>query len=494
MTHPNINTYAPNELLNLFAKIFETSNDNGDLISLKDGLDQSSKVDLSRFNDEQKSTFHFFVANGWGYVLRLKHQNSDEIPINSKEVEKEIFHLRLALHYIGTTENVNACQIYTNLGCVFDHIGRYSEAQEYFNKALAIDSNFGMALGNKGLGLYWYARVVFDGVHQFIFLQHARKYLLESTQKQDVYTKARISFRDLADHIATGYPLEDLNDFKIYKDYLQHLSNDEILYRQWCMDHGLFLNPLNDVLNQNIVAHDILHTPTMILKRDEKPIYLSMYNQMKQEFVSARYLFYEGLTTETTHFSDKDVVLYRAFDFPLYSLPLEKVKIAFRVCYSIFDKIAYLINIYLDLNVDKNRVSFRNIWHKKGNRNNPINEEIFSSQNRALQALFWLSKDLDEGANSPIEPEAKEIALMRNFIEHKSFKIVDLKNACWEEAPETYEIERFDFNDKVFKILKLTRSALIYLSAFLYEEESNRAIKGATKTMTMDIIDDRAKI
>lgn len=85
------------------------------------------------------------------------------------------------------------------------------------------------------------------------------------------------------------------------------------------------------------------------------------------------------------------------------------------------------MNIYLNLGIDKNRVSFRNIWHKRGNRNNPINEEMFTSQNLALQGLFWLSKDLDEGVDSPIEPEAKEIAIMRNFMEHKSFKIVEGK-------------------------------------------------------------------
>ena len=153
------------------------------------------------------------------------------------------------------------------------------------------------------------------------------------------------------------------------------------------------------------------------------------------------------------------------------------------------------MNIYLNLGIDKNRVSFRNIWHKRENRNNPINEEMFTSQNLALQGLFWLSKDLDEGVDSPIEPEAKEIAIMRNFMEHKSFKIVEGKNICWNESPETYEIERLDFYDKAFKILKLTRSALIYLSSLIYEEESSRKpLEGLTKTIDMPIINDNSKI
>jgi tetratricopeptide (TPR) repeat protein len=495
VTPTNINSYSPNEILNTFASIFEKSKSINGLISLKNGLNLSLSVDLSRFNDEQKSTFHYFVANGWSYVLQLKHPNSYEVSISSKEFEKQVYHLRCALQLIGTREDVNACQILTNLGCAFDHIGRFAEAQDYFKKALSINPDFGMALGNKGFGLYRYAREVFDGVHQFIFLQYARKYLLEANDKNDVYEEACLGFNSLAEHIATSYPLQDLNDFKQYENYFQGLSTDEIDYRQWCVDNVLFLNPLNDGLEQSIVVHDILHTPTMVLKREEKPIYQSMYNQIKQEFVSARFLFYEGVNTNKPHYSDKDVVLYTAFDCPVYAISIEKVKIAFRICYSIFDKIAYLMNIYLKLGIDKNRVSFRNIWHKKGNRNNPINEEMFVSQNLALQGLYWLSKDLDEGANSPIEPEAKEIAIMRNFMEHKSFKIVEAKNICWNESPETYEIERLDFYNKAFKILKLTRSALIYLSSLIYEEESSREpLNGLTKTMDMPIINDNSKI
>lgn len=154
--------------------------------------------------------------------------------------------------------------------------------------------------------------------------------------------------------------------------------------------------------------------------------------------------------------------------------------------YSIFDKIAYLLNIYLSLNIDKNRISFRNIWHEKGNKRNPVNKSIFKKDNWSLQGLYWLSKDLDEGADSPIEPEAKEIATIRNFIEHKSFKVVLFKNICYDELPDTYEIEKHDFNEKTLKLLKLTRSALLYLSSILYEEESLKSPLGGVGTIDME--------
>lgn len=482
----NINAHTPIEILNQLAIIFETSKDGKDLAQLKQGLELSKKVDTDKFSEKEKCRFHYFVANGWSYVLSLKYDFPEYIEPTSVEYEKEIYHLRMALNYIDNAETIDACQILTNLGCAFSHVGRYVEAQYYFNWALAIDPNFGMALGNKGYGLYRYARELSDGTHQFIFLQYARKYLLEAIEKKDVYPDVRDGFYDLANHIATGYPAEILDDYKNYPDILADCDEEDKYYRHWCIDEILFLNPLNDVIRQNIVARDILHTPTMTLHIDDRPIYQSIFNQIKQEFVTARFLFYEGAYNDAPHFSDRDVMLYSVFDMPLYSINVEKVKIAFRLCYSIFDKIAYLLNIYLKLGVDKNKVSFRNIWHQSGNSRNPIKSEIFTSNNWALQGLFWLSKDLDEKIGSPIEPEAKEIATIRNYIEHKSFKVVMAKNPCRDEAPETYEIEQDSFYDKTMRLLRLTRSALLYLSSAIYEEESCKTpLEGGVRTIEM---------
>ena len=485
----NINTHTPLEILNKLAMIFETSREERNLSKLKEGLDLSTKVDISQFNKSEKCRFHYFVANGWSYVLSLKYDSPENAELFSTEYEKEIYHLRVALHFIDDVKAMDACQVLTNLGCAFSHIGRYAEAQYYFNWALNINSDFGMALGNKGYGLYRYARELFDGTHQFIFLQYARKYLLEASEKKDVYPEVGYGFHELANHIASSYPSELLDDYKVYPDILADCTEEDKDYRLWCIDNVLFLNPLNDVIRQNIVARDILHTPAMTLKREDKPIYQSIFNQIKQEFVTARFFFYDGAYNDRKHFSNREVTLYSVFDMPLYSINIEKVKIAFRLCYSIFDKIAYLLNIYLKLGIDKNKVSFRNIWHKSGNVKNPIRTEIFNEHNLALRGLFWLSKDLDEKSGSPIEPEAKEIATIRNYIEHKSFKVVEVKNMYWDEAPETYEIEQDAFYDKTLRLLRLTRSALLYLSLAIYEEESYKTpFEGGIRTIEMELL------
>lgn len=477
----------PLEILNKLAVIFETARERRDLTALMDGIQFADAIDISQFNNKEKCRLYFFIANAWSYILQLKYDSPEVIPLSSAEYENEIYNLRLARSFIKDAEAMLACQVLTNLGCAFSHVGRFVEAQHYFNEALMINPEFGMALGNKGYGLFRYARELYDDSHQFIFLQYAHKCLIGACKDTDVYAEARDFFLALANHIASIYPLDSLNDFKQYPDILSKAHKDEIDYRLWCIDNILFLNPLNDVIQQNIVARDILHTPTVTLKKGEKPIHLSLYNQIKQEYVSARYFFYDGAYKDIPHYSDREVSLYRVFDMPVYSINVEKVKIAFRMCYSIFDKIAYLLNIYLNLGLSNNRVSFRNIWHENGLLKNPIRTDIL--RNRALQGLFWLSKDLDEKEESPIEPDAKKIATIRNYIEHKSFKVVELKNNGNNEFPETFEIEQDDFYDKTLRLLKLTRSALIYLSAAIYEEESGKdRVKGITIPVDLDLL------
>jgi len=475
MEENNLNIKTPQEILEILGGLFETSREQVDLERLKTSIEIANSVNLENFDSLSKSNYYYFLGNAWSYVQQIKYPDA-KFEFESEEIEKQITYYRKSLSLLKeNNDDFIKCQVLTNLGNLFSHIGRIVEAQEYFNLCLSIDSKFGMAVGNRGFGLFHYARVIYEPIHQFIFMQYARKDLLASCKMDDVYIDAKKAFHSLANHIETAYPVEELEDFKNYNDYYKGLAKDEIEYRKWCSENKLFINPLNDVLTESVVANDYLFTPSMVLKIDEKPIYQSMFNQLKQEYVSARYFFYESFLSSEIHFSDKEVTLMDTLDYSVYSLSIEKVKIAYRICYSIFDKISYFLNIYLKLENAPSKVSFRKIWFKNLYKNQGLNEIVSNSDNWALRGLFWLSKDLyEKDFDVIIEPEAKELANIRNYIEHKSFKIVDSFNPEWSQETETYEIDRELFEDKTFKILKLSRSALMYLSFLIYEEESKR--------------------
>ena len=471
----NFDNKTPKEILSVLGELFENSFETNDLNRLVKSIEIANIIDTDKFDNHSLAILNYFLGNAWSYVFKIKNPIPN-FGFEAEEIEKEILYYRKALELIkDCDDDFIACQVLTNMGNLFSHIGRIVEAQEYFNLCLNINGKFGMAIGNRGFGLFHYARIVFEPVHQFIFLQYARKYLLESLNCSDVHLEAKEDFYSTVKHIETTFTIDDLNDFKTYKNYYKGLKQEEIDYRTWCAKHRLFINPLNDIFTESVVANDCLFTPAMVLSFREKPIYQTIYNQLKQEYVSARFLFYESLYCNKTHFSDKNVTLLDTLDYAAYSLTVEKAKIAFRVCYSIFDKIAYCLNLYFKLENKSDKVTFRNIWYKNLYKNQNLNQTLSQSENWALRGLYWLSKDLyEEDFSTTIEPQAKEIAKIRNYIEHKSFKIVESYNSIYTEEAETYEIGRDLFIEKTLRVIKLSRSALMYLAYVYYEEESNR--------------------
>ena len=141
-------------------------------------------------------------------------------------------------------------------------------------------------------------------------------------------------------------------------------SKRERFYRRWCLDHRLFLNPLNDLGSLPAAARDELHLPSIVIEPGEGTYYPGFYNQLKQEFVSARYLYYEGVESRSPHFSDRWVALYDTLDYPAYSLAVERVRASLRMAYSLFDKMGYFLNGYLGLGIEPHRVNFRTMWYQ----------------------------------------------------------------------------------------------------------------------------------
>lgn len=366
------------------------------------------------------------------------------------------------------------------MGNLFSHLGRFSEAQLYWKKVLKIDPSFPMAFGNIGFGIFHYAKILYDSGHKILFFQFAYKYL-KKTVDSNIYEDAKSAFKNVITHLESILTKPDLEKIQDLKDFSIGTTKQEIEYRKWCLENQLFLNPLNDILTENIAAHDCLLLPTMTLKFDKSPIYQTIFNQIKQEFVSARHLLFEGLNQKELHYSDKDNLQLDTLDYAIYSYSSEKTKIAFRICYSILDKVGYLLNDYLNLGFKPDRVSFRGIWniYDKKTKSSKINPEISQTQNWAFRGLYWLSKDLygkNEEFTSTIEPEAKELARIRNFIEHKSFKIIDFGENGLLDNGLTYAIERGEFEQKTLNLLKLIRASMIYLSLGINLEEKKKKI------------------
>jgi tetratricopeptide (TPR) repeat protein len=477
----NLNDFEPEQVVNLLGIIFETGRENGSEKDITFGLNLSEKQTFECFSNDDRMIFHFNVANGWSYLQQLAQNiNHDEFwSFDLREFEQQIINLRLALSFSRNSLNSSKkCEILTNLGILFSHLGRFSEAQLYWQKAIKIDSSFSMAIGNIGFGLFHYSKILYDNGHQILFLKFAYKYLNKAINS-DIYEEAKMSFKNIVTFLESIINIEELRDIQNLNNFSIGDTKAEQEYRTWCLKSHLFLNPLNDIITDNIAGNDCLFLPTITLKFDKPPVYQTIFNQIKQEFVSARHMLYEGLTQKNTHYSDKDNIQLDTLDYAVYSHSSEKIKTTFRLCYSILDKIGYLINDYLDLEHKPDKVSFRGIWslYDKKTKTFKINNKIIATQNWAFRGLYWLSKDLyekNEEFSYPIEPEAKELAQIRNFIEHKSFKIVEFGESGLFDNDLTFVITREEFDKKTLKLITLIRASMIYLSLGINLEEKKK--------------------
>lgn len=208
---------------------------------------------------------------------------------------------------------------------------------------------------------------------------------------------------------------------------------------------------------------------------DSPDVFQSFFGQMKQEYVSARWLLYEGLTAKTAHFSDRDVLLQATEPRPSLSLAIEKVKLAYRISYSLFDKVSFFVNAYMELGIPVKEVSFRTLW--RGGENQPIRAQFDQTSNWGFCALYWLAKDFFEKRNDEVaEPQARSLNDIRNHLEHKYLRVTVAESPTVPPIDLALMVSREQFERKAMHLLKLARSALIYLAIGVGFEERRRAL------------------
>ncbi|MCJ8321557.1 MAG: LA2681 family HEPN domain-containing protein [Colwellia sp.] len=427
----------------------------------------------------------FYKANIYSSLTALK-SHEPEYTWSWQQTEKvlEILNLRRAISdsEFPKLDPIFQCKVYTNLGNSLNQFGRFIEAIKAWNSALNLKPNFAMALGNKGVGLTHYARTLYDYGHAGIMVAHAVDELKEAISKgalwdSGLHPEAEGYFRENC--LSAEKHLESI-EYKFDFDLNQWPIGDgktEAEYRTWCLDKNLFLSPLNDVTKLTVSARDVLHLPSHTYKIEEEARFPNYFNIMKQEYITARFMFFESLDNYNEHASDKDVLLINGFDGAQFGYRAEQLKIAFRLAYSIFDKVALFLNEYYCVGLKINAVSFRKIWGQRKNKKFEINSRFQGSKNWPLRGLYYLSKDLfDDDFDDVALPEAKELAGLRNRIEHR-YVSLQVYTAPVDNTDMHSYISIDEFKLKTLRIMSMAREALVYLSLAMHREEEIRNIE-----------------
>ena len=431
-----INPFSVNA--NTLANQFDDAYEKKDISAIEQLIDSAKQtIDDANLtqgqipeNSASKAHICYSIATSYGNIGQLKNTVNDE-----ELIKKQLYYFRESIRFIEV-EEYNQEQyvpyvlgfkqnLYTNYGNTLQICGRFISAIEQYQKVLNINHTFGMALGNLGQLYQQYGFLVFDELHRDFLHYFAFHNLRNAVESNDssIYEQARQAFKNHLESYNDEYISKVLwPDFNIPDKNFE--TTEESLYRQWGLRHHLFLNPLNNLpIIENYFAVDEIILPNMIANIDYKPIYHGMFNQIKQEYIYARYLYYSSLQDQShPHFADKDTKLINLSDYPQYSIRIEKLKTAFKTLYGLFDKIAYFINSYYKVGMASENVTFHQIWFYKGKNNNLIPK---LNTNIALASLYWIDKDVSKETKQSPNPYLERIRQIRNGLEHKYVKIVD---------------------------------------------------------------------
>jgi len=436
-------------------------------------LERDLKVISS--NKRYAASVHYNLANGYSTLFNFQKLNNPfAVCFRDTELDKARRHYEKAIQ-IGSKDALLLSSIWVNLGNCYDDLGRVIDALECYEEALKWQQDYGMALGNKGVGLYSYARVA--GEHQGTFLIEAYQ-LIKKALELGVSIEAVPRFEGYAKLIWDNFVgdkqlLENPPQYPGYEIRAQ--SKMERFLIEFCLRNKLYLNPCNYCQRCDSAIGDTALIKKMVVPigthseqigiEDDQYLRLSAYlNQIKQDYVTARFLLvlsrYRGLNLD---FVDKRVRIINTMDYSLHSIYAELVKSSFKGFYDILDKIAFFINDYLKLNILDKKISFHNVWYKDPqNKSKGIRERILNTNNHSLNALFDLHKDFSVR-------EDKDLAEIRNSLTHRFTKVhmfqADKNNAT---LTEDKLVER------TLELARVTRTAILYLLHFVYLEENKK--------------------
>jgi hypothetical protein len=475
-----------------FGKQIDRAFDSGDAAGLKTLIDHGASLEQSpNLNPDSRAVLLYFLGNAWSDLDILERRGTErDWYYNRAGHINAIKYFRKAVLTPDVTARVRKgifAQAFTNLGNMFSEAGRIIYALEAWRKALEVLPGFGMAGCNLSHGLLSYSRFFHDDYHSALVLRYAYKNLKVYIRHKDIYPKALQAFKADVEHIEHTLSKDFLRGENRFRKYSLGSTKAEQAYRTWCLSRGLFLNPLNDLFRDSAIAHDVLSLPSMALREYSAPVFYGFFNELKQGYISARYnlyLYEKGLPEHKVHFSDKGSHLIDTLDYPQHGLRHECLRNAFRVTYSLFDKIGYFLNEYFHLSIDRNKVYFRRLWFDNAGN---VRTEIQSLQNLPLRGLYYLSKDFydsDLEWTAVADPEARDIAEIRNHMEHKYLKIHWIGplppsakgDVSYDEL--AFSVRELDLAEKTFRLIKSAREALIYLSAAVHANERNERKEG----------------
>ena len=187
-------------------------------------------------------------------------------------------------------------------------------------------------------------------------------------------------------------------------------------------------------------------------------------NQIKEDYAVARLLLVQSQyrVKYLDNISERTTFI-NTLDYSVFNIYLGLLKSAFKEAYGILDKTSLFINEYYELGFKEKDIYFDTIWRNK--KDGSINEKIYQSKNISLYALLDIYKDFDNG-------HCRKIKSLRHALIHR--KMVIYKWTDDFDEDKDFNISYETMLEETIHLLRLSKSAIIYLINFVNMEEDKK--------------------
>lgn len=425
-----------------------------------------AKHEGEEINEAAASSYFYNLANGYSHLVEAKRNEAKRISgddtyhyFKPTEYEDAKRYYRQALK-LDPQDPSLATQLNVNLANCLDELGRGLDALEYYEAALSITPDYGMALGNKGQCLWNYAKI--SGKRKIITYSEAH-HLLDEALKRPLSEQAKHDFNWYRNDIE-----KKLGPKLMQPPFADRFVNPGVTEaeRDWIqfgLDHRLYLNACNYCPARcNVAIEDSFTLETMVAEIGDESFlqYQDWLNQIRFAYATTRYLLFIAITDPYDDDSFLDRVLeVDTFPHRVYDLQTELLKVCFKSFYSILDQLAFILNEYLKLGEESIDISFNKIWYVKNQVGQEVRPKIINTKSKALNGLFNLNIDLAKDGGYV------HLRDMRNCIVHRFLTVADYWPESTAEAMDEEELW-----DRTFELARITRNAIAYLMFFLWKD------------------------
>jgi len=426
---------------------------NSDHVSLATLVERFTKHDFEFPHPIYEAHYLYCLGNCYSELYRYRCTEW-----YSEDLMNAIIYYRKALHTIPKADwkehekNIEAynnlrSMVETNLASRLSSQGRTLCCIAHYDKAISIDNN-PVAIMAKADNELFLGQSLYDNGHSEYHFLMAYELVIKGIENiNELYPDQRIPLKEggrLFNFKKWFEGTFEISSFNYFKEYNEEFtSNKHKQYLEWCAKNRLFLNDLNDVCEYPITYQDIFSLPSFVhslnssLVMHEELAYHGNYDELKNDYCYARYLIFisKNIPNESSHMFNTTFQHVDDMSHSINNLKVAQLKSSFRTVYSIFDKVAYLISRFFDLNDLKHdkKLSIDNLFRDftgKSNGEWKPHKKLKDSDNHFIHALFYILRDIRKVGNSDtvtkwLDPNAVAFADIRNAMEHRSLKIVD---------------------------------------------------------------------